>query len=204
MFTKAKLFNLALGALLLQRQIANPDSDQSNEAKVLGTFYDTAWQSALSDMDLDSTSTMVTLALVARDPIHGWKYAYKYPSNCAFFRRIKSCARTDDRYTHIPKHVTIFNGQKVILTNQCDAIAEMIPTDFPLSTLSASAGLAVAYRLAILAAPLATGKGAARLIAEIEKKYIVAKSEALQQDERENFVFEDPSVTSEFVAERLS
>lgn len=204
MFTKAKFFNLACGALLLQRQIVNPETDQSNEAKVLNTFYDVAWRSTLADLDLDSTSTTITLELLARDPSEQWKYAYKYPGKCAFFRRIKSCARTDDRSTHIPKHVAIFNAQKVILTNKCDAVAELIPDDIPLSTLSAPAGLAVSFRLAVLAAPLATGKGAAKLIAEIEKRYILAKAEALQQDERENFVFEDPSVTSEFVNERLS
>lgn len=204
MFTKAKFFNLACGALLLQRQISNADTDQSNEAKILNNFYDVAWKSALADMDLDSTSSQITLQLLATDPIEHWKYAYKYPSNCAFFRRIKSCARVDDRYTHIAKRIAIFNAQKVIFTNKCEAIAEFIPDDIPLSTLSSSAGLAVSFRLAILAAPLATGKGAAKLVSEIEKKYVLAKAEALQQDERENFVFEDPSTTSEFVAERLS
>lgn len=203
MFTKAKFFNLACGALLLQRQIINADTDQSNEAKVLNTFWDTAWRSALADMDLDSTSTMTTLELVARDPMHGWKFAYKYPSKCAFFRRIKSHVHTDDRYTHILKRVAIYNGGKVILTNKEDAVAEMIPDDIPLNTLIAPAGLAVSYRLAVLAAPLATGKGAAKLIGEIEKRYILAKADALRQDESENFVFEDPRVTSEFVAERL-
>ena len=203
MFTKAKFYNLALGALLLQRQVINPETDQSNEAKVLNTFYDVAWRAALADMDLDSTSSQIQLELLATDPIHGWCFAYKYPKNCAFFRRIQSCVRQDSRQTHIPKRVAIFNAQKVILTNKCNAIAEFIPEDIPLSTLAPNAGLAVSFRLAILAAPLATGKGAAALINAIEKKYVMAKAEAQQQDERENFTFESEATMSEFVAVRL-
>lgn len=203
MFTKAKFFNLALGALLLQRQVINADNDQSNESRTLNNFYDVGLYSTLADMDLDSTSTLKQLELVAFEPIHGWRYAYKYPSNCAFFRRIKSHVRQDSRQTHIPKHVAIFNGQKVIFTDKPDAIAEYIPTDFPISSLAAQAGLAISFRLAILAAPLATGKGARALIADIEKKYVVAKAEAQQQDERENFTFESEATMSEFVAVRL-
>lgn len=203
MFTKAKFYNLALGALLLQRQIINPDTDQSNEAKVLNTFYDVAWRAALADMDLDSTSSQMQLELLADCPVKDWRFAYKYPKNCAFFRRIQSCVRQDSRQTHIPKRIAIFNSQKVILTNQCNAIAEFIPDDIPLSTISSPAGLAVSFRLAILAAPLATGKGAAALINMIEKKYVMAKAEAQQQDERENFTFESEATMSEFVAVRL-
>lgn len=204
MFSKAKFFNLACGALLLQRQIIDPDNEKSNEAKVLNTHYDVALYSTLADMDLDSTSSQALLELKATDPIHGWKYAYKYPDNCAFFRRIQSHVRTDSRDTHIAKRVAIFNRQKVIFTNKADAIAEFIPTDFPLNALAASAGMPIAYRLAILSAPLATGKGAARLIVDIEKKYVIAKMEAQQQDERENFSFESEATMSEFVHDRLS
>ncbi len=109
----------------------------------------------------------------------------------------------DNRSTHIAKRVGIFEGQKVIFCNEVDAVAEMIPYDVPLSALSANAGLAVAYRLAIMSAPLATGKGAQKLISDIEKKYITAKAEAQAQDERENFVFVDERISSEFVESRL-
>lgn len=209
MYTKAKIFNLALGALLLQRQVANADTDQSNEAKVLNQHWDVAFRSTLEDLDLDSCSQpsplelMVTFDLNA-SPTPQWLYAYKYPSNCAFFRRINSTARVDCRTTHIPKRVGLYNGSKVIFTDEINAVAEIIPTDLSLTVLSATAGLCIAYRLALLAAPLATGKGAAKLVEQIGKNYVVTKAEAQAQDERENFVFEDESVTSEFVNARLS
>lgn len=204
MYSKAKIFNIALGALLLSRQITDADTDTSNEAKVLNTHWNTALRSALEDMDLDSTATEVTLELIEEDPTDLWGYAYKYPSNCSFLRRIVSGERMDNRSSHIPKRVAMHDGVKAIFTNEVEAKAEIIPHDFPLGSLSANAGLTIAYKLALLAAPLATGKGAQRLIEAIEKKYAIAKAEAQDQDRRENFNFVDDEIESEFVEERMS
>lgn len=205
MYTKAKIFNLALSQLLLQRQIADPDTDFSNENKVLNTNYDSAFRSTLEDLDLDSTSTQVTLELIEEDPedFPNWKYVYKYPSVCAFFRRIKSTAEMDNRSTHIPKRIGMFGAQKAVFTNELDAVAEIIAHDVPLGMLSATVGLAIAQRLAALSAPLIVGKGAEKLRDAIEKRYLILKAEAQEQDRRENFNFTDPEVESEFVEARL-
>ncbi len=204
MVSKAQIFNQALGALLLQRQISDPATDKSNEAKVLQANWDLALRMALTDMDLDATSTQAQLELIVKDPVHGWCYAYKYPNNCAFFRRIQSCVRTDSRDTHIAKRIAIYRAQKVIFTDQANAIGEFIPFDLPLASLSASAALTVAYRLAILSSALVVGKGSKTLMGEIAKSYIVSKAEAQAQDERESFSFEDDRIISEFVNARLS
>lgn len=209
MYSKATIMNLALGALLLQRQITNPDTEQSNEGKILNTWWDIAYRTTLEDLDLDSTSSQMQLSLVAKfDPnavprISQWCFAYKYPSNCAFFRRIQSCQIIDNKESHIPKRIGIYNGQKVIFTDHCNAIAEFVPYDLPIGTLSANVGLAIAFRLAMLSAALVTGKGAKGLIGDIEKKYVMAKAEAQAQDERENFSFSTDATISEFVQERL-
>ncbi len=100
--------------------------------------------------------------------------------------------------------MTVKDGQKVVYTNQSEAIFEYISKDVPLSSLSASAGLAIAYRLALLSAPLVTGKGAKTLMEQIKDKYVVAKAEAQETDRLENFNFVDPSVESEFVEARTS
>lgn len=205
MYTKAKIFNLALGQLLLQRQISDPDTDLSNENKVLKTNYDAAFRSTLEDLDLDSTSTQVTLELLEEDPeaFPNWQYVYKYPITCAFFRRIKSTAEMDNRTTHIPKRIGMFGSIKAVFTNEIDAIAEIIAYDVPLTSLSATIGLAIAQRLASLCAPLIVGKGAEKLRASIEARYLILKAEAQEQDRRENFNFVDPEVESEFVEARL-
>lgn len=205
MYTKAKIYNLALSALLLQRQIADPDTDQSNEAKVLNTHWDTAFRSTLEDLDLDSTSFQKALELIEQDneDYPEWKYIYKYPTTSAFFRRIKSTAKVDNRTTHVPKVVRQFSNKKAIFTNEEDAIAEFISYDIRLDQLSATIGLCIAYRLASLSAPLITGKGSDRLRKDIEMRYVGYKGQAQEQDQRENFNYEDDSTTSEFVEARL-
>lgn len=204
MHSKAKIFNLALGALLLSRRIIDAEADTSNEAKVLQLNWDVAFSATLEDLDLDSTSTQANLALQIENPNNLWLYAYKYPSDCAFFRRIQSCNVSDNRESHIPKRVAMIGSQKVILTNEYAAIGEYISSDISIESLSATAGLCVALRLASMSAPLVTGKGARALIEGIDKKYVTTKAEAQELDRRENFNFVDPAVESEFVGARTS
>lgn len=208
MHSKAGLFNLALNALLLSRRVVNADTDTTNEAKVLQTNYDIAVVGTLQDLDLDSTATDITLELVNDDQTRELRYAYKYPTTCAFLRRIKRDALSVDRMerenreTHIPKLIRMFNRQKVIFTAQQAAVAEIIMADFPVTMLDIAGGLAIAYRLASLSAPLIVGKGAAELIKKIDEKYLIAKAEAQEQDSRENFNFTSPAIESEFVLAR--
>ncbi len=202
MYTKSKIFELAIGALLLQRRVVNADTDTTNECVVLRNWYDVALQTTLEDLDLDSTKETVALELIEADPNDEWLYAYKYPTNCAFLRRIVSGQRVDNRASHIPKIVEMYNGEKAIFCDTEQASAEIIVNDFPLSALSGHAGLCLAYNLASMAAPLITGKGAKRLLDELEKKYIVKKGQAQAHDQRENFNFVDDDVESEFVLAR--
>jgi len=203
-YTKAQIFNLALGALLLQRRIIDPDTDNSNEAKVLQTHWDAAFRSTVEDLNLDSLSTEKLLELIEENPTDQWLYSYRYPPDCAFFRRIKSEVVVDNRSTHIPKRVAIKNNEKCIFTNRSHAVAEYISINVQLVHLSPSAGLAIAYKLAMLSAPLVTGKGANELIQKITEKYVIAKADAQKKDKLENEVFNPEFVDSEFVDARLS
>jgi hypothetical protein len=217
-YTKAKIYNLALQSLLLARNIINTDTDASNEAKVLNTHWDVVLKTVLFDLDLDSTASQTNLALIhdfTNDPPPTtgevgpiWKYAYKYPSNCAYFRRIVSCNVIDDKFTHHPKRVLIYNNAgtpvKTIFCNVPSAIGEYIPNDFPLQTLSAPAGQALAQFLAWWSAPLIVGKGAKTLRDSILKDYAAIKAMAQALDERESFSFQSDENMSEFVKTRLS
>lgn len=204
MYTKVKIFNLALGALLLQKQVINVESDKSTEVRTLDIHYDSAFRTTISDLDLDGTSTQKDLELVKAKPNLLWDFAYKYPSNCAFFRRIQSPVVKDNRSNQIPRKVGTYNGQKVIFTNAETAIAEYIPNDLNLSILSDSAAMAVAYKLAWMSSPLITGKGALALKKDIQTSYLLAKAEAQEQDRLENATFDEDDITSEFVEVRTS
>ena len=203
-FTKTKIFNITLSTLLLAKEVDNADTDKSNEVKVLNRFWDNALEGTLQDLDLDSLSTPIVLELLEELSEGVWNYAYKYPNNCAFLRRLVSGFDLDNKSTHLPKRVSIHNGQRVIFTNEYQASAECIPKDVPLEAFSAPAGLALAYNLAILAAPLLVGKGAKALKRDIKTDYIVAKMEAQEVDATENFNYEDAEQRSEFVEARLS
>lgn len=204
-FTKVKIYNLALSSLLVSRQVSDTETDTvTNEVRVLNQFWEDALTSTLQDLDLDCLSESIPLELLVELTDGGpWTYVYKYPTRCAFLRRIKSSAITDTAATHIDKRTGIYNGQKVIFTNEYQAIADCIPTDVPLVALSSSAGFAVSYKLAYLATPLLTGKGAAKLRQEILQSYMLAVNEAQELDKLENFSYDPAYIRSEFVRARL-
>src|ERR1700677_757783 len=161
MYTQAKIYNLALGALLLTRQISDVFTDPSNENRVLNVHWDVAFQSAVQDMDLETTATSVPLALFKKRPIPGWKIAYTYLQDCLFLRRLlrhcdggdyyyywRSRRHKDTNDSQVPRQIAQYQGVKVIFTNEYKSHAELILSTFPLTSLSAPAGLAIAYRLA--------------------------------------------------------
>ena len=204
-FTKPKIYNLALSALLLSREVSDVATDESNEVRILSTHYDIAFESTLQDLDLDSLSMPISLELLANlsSTTNPWNYVYKYPNDCVFLRRLDSGQVVDNRSTHLPKRTGIYEGEKAIFTNEESAVGECIPKSVPLSALSPMAGLAVSYRLAILSSPLIVGKGAKTLREQINAYYIIAKSEAQETDSRENFNYEADYLRSEFVQARL-
>jgi hypothetical protein len=202
-YTKVKLYNLALSALLLAKEITNVDTDTSNEVRVLNMHWDTALESTLQDLDLDSLMTPITLELIEELDAGPWRYVYKYPTNCLFLRRIKSCVETDNKSTHISKKVHMYEGVKAVFTNEYEAVAECMPKDIPLAALNAMAGMCVAYKHAMLSAPLIVGKGSERLKASLKLEYLIAKGEAQETDAAENFNYESDDLRSEFVSARL-
>lgn len=204
MYEKSDIYNLTLAHLLLIKRVLDVDSDTSKEVQVLNSVYDTAFLKTLEELDLDSTSTQIQLELIATDPNDLWSFAYKYPSKCLRFRRIQSSVRRDTRDTQIPKSIKIFNGKKAIFTDQESAIGEFITTDTSLSVLSASAGLAMSYKLAILSAPLIAPKMAITLIKQIKDLYLVAKEDARVLEYEEGHTFETDEELSEFVVARTT
>ena len=204
--TKEKIFNITLSALLLAKEVAQIDTDKSNEVRILKLHWDIALESTLKDLNLDSLSTPITLELIEEldGSLSQWRYVYKYPANCALLRRIVSGFTVDNSQTLINKRVGIHLGQKVIFCNEEQAVAECVPLDLPLSALSGMATQAVALKLGILACPLITGKGAKGLREELKKDYVMAKMEAQEDDAIENLNYESEEMRSEFVRERMS
>lgn len=204
MATKEQLYTITLSALLLNKEVIEIATDKSNEVRVLNSLWDTVFPATLQDLDLDCLSIEATLELFEELSDQTlWKYAYKYPDNCAFFRKIKSAVQIDNKYTHIPKVIRMYKDEKCVLTNEYQAVGMYIPNDMDIESLPPMAVMAVAYRLAMMAAPLITGKGARVLRDELQKSYLIAKAEAQEADALENFNFEEEQQRSEFVMARL-
>lgn len=204
MYSKETIFNLALDALLLQYRTKAAETDARKDVLVLRSHFDIAFSSALQDMDLDSTSSQMNLEKIPGQPNNLWKFAYKYPSDCAHFRRIQSCLRSDNRYSQIPKAIRMIGPQKVIMTNQDQAVAEYISTQVSIQSLTPLAIQAIALKLATMSRSLITGKGANALIQTLQESYTLISTQAQEQDRLENENFESPAHASEYVAERLS
>lgn len=203
-YTKTEIYNLALSALLLTREVSNADAETTNnEVRVLNTHWKTAFEFTLQDLDLDSLSQPIPLELIVKPEDHIWNYIYKYPSNCLFFRRIESGAIIDTNRTHIAKRTGLYEGQKAIFTNEPNAIGECIPKDAPLEALSPMAAMTIAYHLAFISAPLIVGKGAKRLRDQIYQNFLISKQAAQEIDRLENSNYDPAHLRSEFVAARL-
>ena len=205
MSSKVKIYNLALSALLLSRQVTETESEKmSNEVRVLNQLWDSALESVLQQLDLDSLVETIDLELIEEIPDNPHLvYAYKYPSRSIFLRRIKTSLIKDTSRTRIELKVGIYKNQKVIFTNEYQAQAECICRDVSLAFIGPSTELAIAYKLAYLACPLLVGKGAKTLREEIRQIFTMYMMDAKANDVNENFVYESPEEQSDFVAARI-
>ena len=204
MFSKTRIFNLSLNALLLSAQVKEADTDQSTVAKTLRQFYDLSFNGALIDMDLDSTSDSIILVLKESLPNTRWDFVYEFPTRAVHLRRIESIHRRDDEQTFIAKKVSIHLGKPSIFTDQVDACGEFIVNDMDLNSMPENVGETIALRLAINAATLLVGKGAKSLKQTLKEDYVVSKSEAQEQDRNQNLNMQTDEQRSSWVKERLS
>lgn len=204
MFDKTKIFNLALSALFLQKKISNADTDTSTETKILNVNWEPAFWIGLQELDLDSVSTSKALELIKEDPNPFWTYAYKYPNDCVFLRRIRSQHLTDDTETFIDKKIEMLDGEKVILTNEQFAVVEYIPNTVIPDNLTAEAAMFIAYKLARMSAPLIVGKNSKDVIQLIEARYQESLLSARAKDNAETSIYQPEYMRSEFVKARLS
>lgn len=204
-YSKTQIYNLALSALKLSRRISDAETEtNSNEVKTLNELWSTAFVGTLQELNIDSISETVKLELIETlDDDGPWTYVYKYPSRCAFLKRITTNYRVDNSCTHENKKIAQRNGEKVIYCNREQASADIIPKDINLDDIHPSIALAIAHNLAYLSAPLITGKGAARLQREIFQQYQFSLGRAIDLDAMENENRDQPWQRSEFVAARM-
>jgi hypothetical protein len=100
--SKAGICNKALSHLGIGKQIANLESERSQEALACKEFYDDARDAVLRDYNWPFATKVATLQLIEEDPTTEWAYSYRYPTDCVNFRKILSGTREDTPATRVP------------------------------------------------------------------------------------------------------
>ena len=155
--SKTVIVNLALSHLGSGKEIADLETEQSDEASAMRRFYDEARDKALRDFNWPFATKIASLALVETNPNDEWTYSYRYPTDCLNIRRILSGVRTDNRQTRAAYKVAKDSAGRIIFTDIDIAkveyterveTVEIYPPDFV---------MALSYLMAMYTAPRVTG-----------------------------------------------
>lgn len=191
---------MALAHLGVGQEISNIDSDTSEEAKAVNTFYVTAREAIQSDFPWPFLTRSVALGLVEEDPTTEWKYSYRRPSDAIKLNRIFSSLRNDTRNSRIPYRIYSDDTGQLIYTDCEEAVLEY---QKPLTTEDKWPSLfvlAFSYLLASLIAPRLTKADPFKMrdkSVEFYNRYQQLAEQQTQNDEQSEKVPE-----SEFVRAR--
>ncbi|HLA14758.1 MAG TPA: hypothetical protein VJZ25_07020 [Gemmatimonadaceae bacterium] len=120
--SKTSICNLALLHLGHSKRLANVESDQTAAANICRTVYDQARDEALRDSPWPFAAQRGALGLVEANPNAEWAYAYRYPDDCLFLRRLLSDTRDDG--VHVSYRLGQDDEGELIFTDRADAEAE--------------------------------------------------------------------------------
>lgn len=200
MATKAEICNLALSHVGVGKEIANLDTEKSQEASACRRYYDQARLATLRDFEWPFATKVAALGLVTQNPTSEWGFSYQYPSDCLHFRRILSLRRNDTRQSRVPYRIVYGQAGNELYTDMQNAESEYTvnvedPTRFP-----PDFAMALSFRLAAYIAPRLTGGDPYKLGDKALQLYTYeisrAKATAVNEEQEE----EDPD--SEFIRGR--
>ncbi len=131
--------------------------ERSAEAKAINRVFDTARKKCLRDYKWPFATQLGTaLALVTSQPNLEWAYAYRYPANCFFFRRLLSGNRNESPDSEVPYRVGRDGTGLLIYTDLVDATCEYTIDATDPSKYPEDFALALSYLVAFLTAPRLT------------------------------------------------
>ena len=191
MASKTAVVNIALSRIGVSKQIANVDTEQSLPAQTARTIIDEDILYVLRDFPWPWATSYKSLALVAGtssvNAVSDWRYAYRYPSDCLFARRIvmPGVGRSDPNPA--PFRIGRDASGRLIYTDQEDAELEYTYNVSDISEFDSLATSQLAWKLAAGMGPsLSRIKGIVELCMqgyEIDKTK--AQSRALNESQQE-------------------
>lgn len=200
MSSNTEICNLALSHLGVGKEIANLETEKSQEASACRRFYEITRDQVLRDFAWPFATKVVSLALIEEDPNEEWAFSYRYPVDCLDVRKILSGTRNETQDTKVPYRISNDDTALCIYTDLEDAqieyTAKVTNVDFfPVDFLQA-----LSLRLAAYIAPRVTAgdpfKMGDRALQLYRQEMSIARANAVneQQDER--------IVDSEFILAR--
>lgn len=199
MASNTDICNMALGHIGVSKPIANLESEQSVEAQALRLYYDMAFKETLRARSWSFAKVIASLSLVATSPTKEWRNAYRYPSDCVFFRKIQSGIRNDTRQSRAPYVFSSDDQGKLIYTDVDLAIGEYSVVRDE-SRWDADFVLAMSYKLAELVAPMLAKGDPFKLGQQSGSKFIIELEKASAMAMNEEQAEEDPE--SEYIRAR--
>lgn len=157
MSSNTEISNMAISHLGIGKEIANLETDQSEEAAACRRFFEVAKKAVLSDVDWGFATAEAVLGLIAENPTEEWNFSYRYPVDSLGIRRVLSGLRNDTAKSRIPFKILKDGGGRIIYTDQENATVEYTENIVDLDLLTPECDLALSFRLASYIAPRLTG-----------------------------------------------
>jgi hypothetical protein len=176
--SKTDIANMAIAHIGTGIEIANLDTESSEEAAACRRFFNTARRATLRDADWSFATKFVALGLIAENPTTEWNYSYTYPSDAVKLRRIVSGVRNDTRQTRVPYKIASGASSSVIYTDQQNAVLEYTTDVEDTSRFPSDFDLALSYRLAMFIAPRVSKGDIMKLKKELYDLYRMEVSQA--------------------------
>lgn len=146
---------MALSHLGVGKEIANIDTEQSQEASACRRYYETSRDATLRDFAWPFAQKRVTLALIQTFTASTaeWTYSYRYPSDCIKIQRMLSGIRNDTRQSRVPYEILKDSAARIVYCDEENVIAEYTERVEDPSFYPADFELAFSFRLASYIAP---------------------------------------------------
>lgn len=156
MASKTEICNLAISHLGISKDIANVDTEQSQEAKACRRFYDISRRTTLKDFNWPFATKFIALNLVEEEPNDEWDFSYRYPNDCINAKRILSGQRDDTEASRVRYKISQDDQGIIIYCDRAQAELEYTVDVTDTELFSDDFKIALSYRLAHYIAPRLT------------------------------------------------
>lgn len=157
--SNTEIANMAISHLGVGVDIADLDTEDSQEAIACRRFYEPARKATLRDFPWPFATAFADLALVETTPDEideEWAYSHRYPSSCLKIRRIVSGVLPETRQSRIPYQEARDSTGKLIYSNYLTPRVEFTYDESTVSRFDDDFVLAFSLRLAAYVAPRLT------------------------------------------------